>query len=1036
MTSSWWVRRSRVRVGLLTAVALVVAAATLLISVILGVAQRGTLTGLREYLGGLDDSSVTLSFATSPGPDPAAQDAAGQAVIGGVLLDLPVQTWSRSISPQFTATAGLRTAGTTLRWGVYGGAAAHATLLSGRWPVAGRSDVVQAALPEAVAARWGVQTGARLTIGSTGGAGGPGATVALQVVGIFRPDTSGFWAASRALVPGSAVTDPAPVVQVAVEVLSGNFVSRSGGPLVGWTVVLDPSRLSTDRIAALRTAVDALPAAVRADPRVSVGGTLVSGGLPDSLVAVEAAVARSTAATPLPLTLIVMFCLVMLIQLGRLSTDERRSETVLLISRGLSARRALGWSVLETAVAALCGALVGLAVAAIRPGLSTAGLAAAAGAVIVAVVASAVPAYREAAAPLVRDRADDSGRARVLVAGGLVVLVVGAAAFAWWRFQRAPSTPSGSLEPAVLVAPAAILTAGGLVATVLFGAVVTALAAFLPPRDRGIGRSLVLRQMARRATVFAAAVLLLCLSIGGLVIAATYSGTVAELERTADRLRVGADVRVTGLPLDVTASDRGRLADADQLAGVRAATPVSSTDAGDADHPRTLIGVRADRLDTVTSAVDGFDPAVLGRALGGTRIAGPTIPTGATRLRISGRISSSDRSVAPISLAGWWMSTDDVLVRQDWGATPWGSVSREVAAPSPGARLLGVDVPIPRATAAATADVSLQVQAVDSAGHAAGDPVVATSSGPDRWRARQIGSPVKGDRLVVGGSSISFTVAARDPDTAISPGLLRLLPSSAPAADAEVPGVMTTSSAAASGVSVGDVITVDVPGAAVQVRVVALTAVLPGFGDGNVVVADLAALQQQVLIDAGFVLPPTSIWFGSSDPVRTASAGRAQFGGGVQISAVGGALGLTDPAIRAYWWGAAGASVLAVAALAVVAISLAHRRRAEVVVLAALGVPPRRQAVLRQRELIAAVLAGWLLGAVVAIITVRSVIPRLAIRAVVGGAEVEAPSPVLDVRTLAVVCGVQVIAVAVVVVVSGSRIRRAAATLDPRVVTP
>lgn len=134
--ADWWVRRSRVRAGLLAAIALVVATATLLISVILGVLQRGTTDGVRGYLAERGGSATVLSFATSPGPDPQAQTRAAHALVDRLFSDLPVDLFDRTFSGRFTITTGLAGAQDTrpgVRWGSYPGAEEHATLLGGRW---------------------------------------------------------------------------------------------------------------------------------------------------------------------------------------------------------------------------------------------------------------------------------------------------------------------------------------------------------------------------------------------------------------------------------------------------------------------------------------------------------------------------------------------------------------------------------------------------------------------------------------------------------------------------------------------------------------------------------------------------------------------------------------------------------------------------------------------------------------------------------------------------------------------------------------
>lgn len=1031
----WWVRRSRVRAGLLAAIALVVATATVLISVILGVVQRGTTDGVRGYLTERGESSTVLSFATTPGADPQTQTAAAHTLVDRLFGGLPVQLFDRTFSGRFTVTTGLpglQDPLPALRWASYSGAQQHASLLDGRWPAAtGTADSVESAVPAELAAQLGLRVGSRLGVSADSSGVGTDAvkTVQLQVVGVFDPDASGFWSASRALVPGARVTDAAPVFQVLPEVLSGaGAVAPSGGVLASWTLAPRIGSITGGQVAALRFAVHTLPAAVRADSAVTVGGTLFAGGLDGSLVAAEAAVARAAAAAPLPLVLVALFCLVMLIQLGRLLTDDRRPETVLLLSRGLSAARASWWAALETLVVALLGAAVGTAVAAVGPGLVVGGVLAAAAAVTVAIVAAIVPAHREAAAPLVRDRADDSGRSRVLVAGGVVLLVTGAAAFAWWRFRLAPGTPTGSVEPAVLAAPAVILLAGGLVATVLFGALATLAARVIPRHDTGTGLALPIRQIARRATVYASIVLLGSLSVGGALLASAYTGTVADLERSADRLQVGPDVRIDALAIPASATDRGPLAQVDALPGVRASSPVVQIAAPDGEATRTVVGIRAAALPALLPAVAGTDPAVLAAALQQLPDTGVVVPAGAPGVRVVGAVSGLPRAVG-VTVVMWWATPDGLVVRQVIGSQDRPVLDLRSPAPVAGSRLLAAELQIDRAAKTFALNGTLAVSVTGAAGASTSAQLL-----PSNTPGVLIETGAISD--AVSGSAAGFRVTVGEAQQSTRPVSVRLAGPEVPAADAPLAAVVDARTAADSGLAVGDVMSLSPNGTALQVRVAAVVPVLPGFDDADVVLTDLSALQRHLLTSSLSVPGPDGVWIGSAAPRDTALAAAGVFGGGAQIMAIGGSAALTAPAVAAYRWGTAGALGLAVAGAAVVAVTLAHRRRAELVVLSALGVRPARQAALRRRELATTVLIGWILGGALGWLTVNAVVPRLAVRAVVGGLDVPHPGLRMDGASLAWQLGGHAIGIMAVVLVSVVRVRREASVGDPRWVTP
>lgn len=1030
--ADWWVRRSRVRAGLLAAIALVVATATLLISVILGVVQRGTTDGVRGYLAERSGSTTVLSFATSPGTDPQAQTIAAHALVDGLFSGMPVDLFDRTFSGRFTIATGLagaQDARPAVRWGSYPGAEQHATLLGGRWPVdTGAADRVESAIPSEAADRLGLRVGSRLGLTVDTPLGGPGAspTFELLVTGVFSPDVSGFWSQSRALEPGAGVTDPAPVFQVAPQVLSGDrAVAPAGGVLAGWTLVPRIGAITGDQVAALRAAVGALPTAVRADTAVNVGGTLFAGGLDDSLEAAAAAVARAAAAAPLPLVLVALFCLVMLVQLGRLLTDDRRPETVLLLSRGLSAARASWWAALETLVVALTGAAVGIAIAALGPGLAVGGLLAAAAAVLVATVAALVPAHREAATPLVRDRADDSGRGRVLVAGGAVLLVSGAALFTWWRFRRSPGTPTGSVEPAVLLAPAVILLAGGLVATVLFGMAAALVARLLPGRDRGIGWALPVRQIARRATVYGSIVLLGSLSVGGALLASTYTGTVAELERSADRLQVGPDVRVNGVEIVGSATDPGVLAQIAALPGVRATSPVLEVAAPDGESSRTIIGLRSAELPSLLPVVAGTDPALIAAALQDDSDPGEVLPGGASGVRVVGSLTGPAR---PGTVTLWWATPDGLAVRQTIGSATTRALDLRSAAPVAGSRLIAADLQVDRSAGPARLGGSLTVSAVDSSGAQIGAELLRGNAD-----ALRIGTGAASDAAA--GTAAGFRVTVGEVEESVRPVLVRFGPG-LPAAGRALAGVVDARTAENSGLAVGDVIGLSPAGAPVDVRIAAVVPVLPGFDGTDAVLTDLLSLQRHLLVSASTLVGADGIWIGSDSPRATAAAAGNSFGGGAQVVAIGSSATLSAPAIDAYRWGTAGSLGLALAAVAVVAVTLAHRRRAELVVLSAIGVRPARQAALRRRELGVTVLIGWVLGGVLGWLTVTAVVPRLAVRSVVGGQGVPDPGLTVDVATLALPLACHALGVLLVVFMSARQVRSRASTPDPRWVTP
>ncbi|WP_029138475.1 FtsX-like permease family protein [Nakamurella lactea] len=1040
------VRRSGVRVRLLVAITALTFTVTLLLTAIIGMSQRDAADGVRGYLAEVDDTARVSVLSTSLAADPAAQSAEFSTLVGTAFGDLPVQQLRRVVSAPYTVPGA---DGRSLRLGSYDGFTEHARITAGNWPATTGSGPQAVAVSSAVATEWG------LTAGATIEATPPSGTArTLRVAAIFEPDGSTFWSANSTLVSGSAVADYSPVLMVDPAALT------AGGstPSVSWTLQPEVERIRPDQVAPMSAAAVRLPELVRADQAVNVNGVLTGGGLITTLGVLQGSLDAAVVAQPLPIMLVIAFGLVMISQIGRLVTSDRRSETALLVSRGLSAGRASWWAGLEAALFASVGAVLGLAAATLVAQVPSAGWWIATGTVLAAVLACALPAWRDGAARLTRDRLDDSGRGRIAVAGGVLVLLAAAAAFAVWRFRRsgadAVTDVDGRrvLDPAVLFAPPVTLVAFAAVGVVLFGLLTTLAERGVAGASTALTAVLPARQVARRRTVFGAAVMLIALAVGGATVAAGYASTTAEHQRVTEQLANGSDVRVvtTGSSLSSFAAFSDPAARYAALPGVTAVAPVLRAAGTAGDTPVTLIGINPPALPALTRPAPSYDPDAMAELLRPTGsgadaevVPGSVVlPDGTGGLTVRIRLSASgglldDTASVPVGV--WLLTPDGALAPASLGAGTVkleGDSRFELTADLPGlragTRLLAVD---------------LQLSGANEPISYSAEVTVLARTGPTTAPIERTGWTVQ--PTVAGqGAPQQFTGSSTDATTGLNfhgrkessnaepqPTTVRLMPA-APAAGG-VPVVVDASMAQALGLRVGDRITVSLPGLPLRAEVAGIAERIPGFAGPDLMLADLPALQTEMLRSA-VVLPGTNeTWLATGDPVQTAAAARALTGPTAIVTGVGsGSVDvLLRPAVRALWWGTGGALLLAAVGMLLVMATLARSRRAELTVLRAMGVPSVVQARMRRRELLATALPAWIFGLAAGFGTALLIVPGLARQAVVAGSSQENPPLLMAWQTWGLLLGVHVLLVLLAIGWHSVAVRRQAHAADPREVT-
>jgi len=811
-------------------------------------------------------------------------------------------------------------------------------------------------------------------------------------------------------------------------------------------------QLSREQVGPLLQAFAGLPGDVRRDFSISVNGALFAGGLAGSLAVLQGSLDAAVVAQPLPIMLIVAFGLVMVLQIGRLITADRRSETALLKSRGLSAGRLSGWAAAEAMAFSVPGALLGLAASALVTAVPVAGWWTALAAVLVGLAACTVPAWRDGAATLLRSRIDDSGRGAGAVAGGALVLLAAAAAFAVWRFRRGGADAVRDvggrrvLDPAVLLAPPVVLvalSAAGLVLFGLAGAVAERLAA---KRSTALTAVLPARQLARRRAVFGTAVMLIAMAVGGLCVAAGYASTTARHQQVTARLGNGADVRVAVAPGDLSgyAGFRDPAAGYSGLPAVTAAGAVQRLDAGAGDTPVTLVAVDARGLPELTRPAPQFDPAAQAAAMqSGAAAQGAALPSGADALIVRGTVTAgSGGRGSPASVqmpvTGWLLTPDGALAPANLGSAkvPLNTISAfrlRAALPGlrPGTRLVGIDLQV---TGNTVDPLSYQVLLDVRTGSRTGEQPLIVKG----WRVQPLGEDTTPFQNAAEGR-LGFTVVMpmnESGQPATVPVTARILPPEA----GSKPLTLVADQALAGRLDlrVGDRLSLTIPGVPIRARIGAIVPQLAGFDPGAAVaLADLPSLGMS-LLHSTLVVPRTSeIWLASSDPAATRQAAIATAGPAAAVTQVGAdaVQALLRPAGQALWWGMGGALLLGALSILLVTATQARSRRAEAAVLRALGVPAGDQASMRRRELLSTVLPAWLLGLAAGFGTALLIVPGLARQAVVGGPSTADPPLLVQWPLFAVLITGHVALVLLAIGWHGIASRRHAEVADPREVT-
>lgn len=957
-------RRARSRAGVLTVLALLVATIAGVGGAVVVAAGRSATGTARDVLADASGARAVLVVRTRLAADPAAQHERLAEALRERVGDVPLAV-SRALVSEPQRVVGTRE---------------RVVLRS----VDDTRDVA-AALPaegevlvaDDVAAALGLAAGDRLAL-QDGGA--QVRTVPDDVPGQVLGDAAGAQAVGEPGVHGPLLVTESTLLEV-VE-----------APFVEWTVAPVVDEVRVGDLAPLAEAGRGLePALTRVDGLAERGLT-VDGDLPAT--ADHAAHAAATVRTTglVPVVLLALVAAVAVGQVVRLLVTARVGEVGVLVGRGADPARVVRWAAVEAAVVAGLGAVAGSLVALVVAGggrPSAAVPAVASTALATAAVAVAVTAWTTARQVRAFVRAGGTARRtrlRSLATAGSLVGAPLVAVLTSWRLLRTDGLSAAGTSSADLLAvaaPAAVLVAlavGGLVLLVPVARVGEAVTARRPR----LAATYVARQVARRPSEHAAAVVLLVLAVGTVSVTAAFGASVARHRDDLAALETGADVRVAlpdraaGPGPDAAAVASGPYAD---LPGVAAAGTVLRTRATVADGEVAVTALDAARAtDVVRAPVDlgGLATALTG-APDGSAPARPALPDDATALELTLRVGlTADPGGVPVTVAAWLADADGALSRVPLGTVTPGAGAAEQAEPAvvraelPGAgpyRLAALDVD----TRSGPGTLTVEVVGVTVVGPAGATDV----AGPGTPWVPAPAVAVGVDRAEAVGDLGVRADLAGGPDGGVAPVALRVL---APTADG-VPVVVSRGLAERADLAVGDTVRAPLAGPEVVLAVVGVVDAVPGALEDEAVLADLAELGQGLLGTRRTPVAPGEVWLAvdeTADAAAVAGAAAALAGAGAQATtATTAAADAAAPVVDGFWTTAATAVLLALTGVAAVAVALLRVRRGEVVVLRAVGQTPAAQARTRAVEHLAVALPAVVVGALAGAATSLVLVPAL-----------------------------------------------------------
>jgi ABC-type antimicrobial peptide transport system permease subunit len=477
------------------------------------------------------------------------------------------------------------------------GFSAQATLTAGKWPGPPRyGGPVPVALPAAGASRLHLKLGSVLKGAPTSG----GATISLQVTGLFRPKNpaSLYWRLD--LLPASGISAQSAnvtsiggttaVTSVSYGPAAVNPAAFGGALTAGqasWTVLPRAPVMARGNVGAFATntsqAVSQLSLAL---PE----GLKVTSDLPGLLAGIASTIVLARSLFAIGALELLLVAGAGLVLAARLLASLREEESALLRARGATrwqvVRPVLAEAVVVGAVAGLAGVLLGTSLTGVLARLGGMSLESYSGvtplawlsALVVLVLCAAVmawPALRALSPGAARRRRGRQARLAGIAWAGGDLAVVALAAVAVWQLHgysavAHPATGSLGIDPVVAVAPA--LALAGVALIPLRGLPLLArLADKATDRERRLAAAMVSWQIARRPIRQAGPVLLVVVATAASTLA--LAGYASWQRSAADQaaFAVGSDVQVDSS----TVLSSGAAAAIAQAPGVTAATPAS-----------------------------------------------------------------------------------------------------------------------------------------------------------------------------------------------------------------------------------------------------------------------------------------------------------------------------------------------------------------------------------------------------------------------------------------------------------------------------
>ena len=325
-----WAKRSRSRLGILTAIFAVTLLSAFLLTGTVGFLAGSAVSGVRATLADTPAMDAAVQLQTRLGDDPAHQSAAADALAAD-LLAIGDTNWHRTLRADPVAVAAVNRVATTSPKSVILGSDPHlrdrTTLIDGVWPQGtGSADsAAQGTIGAAAAAALGIAVGDEIELGT-------GSRV--LVTGTWAPDDPAdpYWFGDPAVASGTSGEAAGPLI-----VEEDFLASQPAHPTVRWTLTLKPA-ITVEELTPLAEALAQLPDRASSSTALGDESVAVTGGLAQTVATLRSGVDTARAIAAIPLLLLSVIAWTTIAKLAGLLGTVRRSEYVLLRARGASSR--------------------------------------------------------------------------------------------------------------------------------------------------------------------------------------------------------------------------------------------------------------------------------------------------------------------------------------------------------------------------------------------------------------------------------------------------------------------------------------------------------------------------------------------------------------------------------------------------------------------------------------------------------------------------------------------------------------------------